>query len=203
MGKDKRRAELDKFLAQSRELPAPPGNPSEQVIWLILARHGSKEGAERAFRALWKRFVDVNEFRVANRGSGRDPWFSVDVADHPWLRALGGVPGTLDPAHLRRSLMTFLMDLNHTQNPATRDRSGYSALERRGAAVFRDRCESCHAARLVSDGASTVNTAGWASTTRSGRRASSSGSSWGSTTSVTANPAAAARSRTTSRSREV
>lgn len=65
MVKDKRRAELDKFLAQSRELPAPPGSPSEQVIWLILARHGSKDGAERAFRALWKRFVDVNEFRVA------------------------------------------------------------------------------------------------------------------------------------------
>jgi len=65
VGKDKRRAELDRFLAQSRELPAPPGSPSEQVIWLILARHGSKDGAERAFRALWKRFVDVNEFRVA------------------------------------------------------------------------------------------------------------------------------------------
>ncbi|HEX5137452.1 MAG TPA: hypothetical protein VFY93_10795 [Planctomycetota bacterium] len=65
MGKDKRRAELDKFLAQSRELPAPKGSPTEQVIWLVLARHGSKDGAERAFRALWKRFVDVNEFRVA------------------------------------------------------------------------------------------------------------------------------------------
>lgn len=65
MAKDKRRAELDKFLAQSRELPAPPGSPSEQVIWLILARHGSADGAERAFRSLWKRYVDVNEFRVA------------------------------------------------------------------------------------------------------------------------------------------
>ncbi len=65
MAKDKRRAELEKFAAQCRELPAPAGTPSEQVIWLVLARHGSKDGAERAFRALWKRFVDVNEFRVA------------------------------------------------------------------------------------------------------------------------------------------
>jgi hypothetical protein len=65
VAKDKRRAELEKFLAQSKELPAPPGTPSEQVIWLILARHGSAEGAERAFKSLWKRFVDVNEFRVA------------------------------------------------------------------------------------------------------------------------------------------
>ena len=65
MAKDKRRAELEKFAAQCRELPAPPGTPAEQVIWLVLARHGSAEGAERAFRSLWKRFVDVNEFRVA------------------------------------------------------------------------------------------------------------------------------------------
>jgi hypothetical protein len=65
VAKDKRRAELDKFLAQSRELPAPPGSPSEQVIWLILASHGSKEGADRSMKALWKRYVDVNEFRVA------------------------------------------------------------------------------------------------------------------------------------------
>jgi len=65
VGKDKRRAELEKFAAQRRDLPAPPGTPSEQVIWLVLARHGSAEGAERAFRGLWKRFVDVNEFRVA------------------------------------------------------------------------------------------------------------------------------------------
>ena len=65
MAKDKRRAELERFVGQARELPAPPGTPAEQVIWLVLARHGSAEGAERAFRALWKRFVDVNEFRVA------------------------------------------------------------------------------------------------------------------------------------------
>jgi hypothetical protein len=68
VARDKRRAELDKFLAQCKELPAPPATPSEQVIWLVLARHGSKEGAERAFRSLWKRFVDVNEFRVAKAG---------------------------------------------------------------------------------------------------------------------------------------
>lgn len=65
MAKDKRRAELEKFAAQCGELPAPSGSPTEQVIWLVLARHGSKDGAERAFRSLWRRFVDVNEFRVA------------------------------------------------------------------------------------------------------------------------------------------
>jgi hypothetical protein len=63
--KDKRRAEIDRFLAQYKELKAPAGSAAEQVIWLVLARHGSADGAERAFRALWRRFVDVNEFRVA------------------------------------------------------------------------------------------------------------------------------------------
>jgi cytochrome c peroxidase len=47
--------------------------------------------------------------------------------------------------------MTFLMDFTHRPNPSTVGRSSWTPLERRGAAVFRDRCESCHEARLIAD----------------------------------------------------
>jgi len=119
----------------------------------LVGLHGNRPYFSRALDPTMGRMVQ-NEFRVANRGSGHDPWFAVEAAEHPWLRAVEGAPTTLAPAYLRRSLMTFLVDLNHTQNPATRGRRHYSALERRGAEVFRDRCEGCHAARLVSDDAS-------------------------------------------------
>jgi cytochrome c peroxidase len=47
--------------------------------------------------------------------------------------------------------MAFLMTFNHRPNPAAFGRARWSADESAGAAVFRDRCESCHEARLVSD----------------------------------------------------
>jgi hypothetical protein len=47
--------------------------------------------------------------------------------------------------------MSFLMAFNHRPNPAVLGRSSFSEGERAGAAVFRDRCESCHEARLVGD----------------------------------------------------
>jgi cytochrome c peroxidase len=43
------------------------------------------------------------------------------------------------------------MDFSHRPNPAAQGRAAWSSDERRGAEVFRDRCESCHAARLVAD----------------------------------------------------
>ena len=43
------------------------------------------------------------------------------------------------------------MTFNHRPNPMTFGRTRWSAEEGAGAAVFRDRCESCHEARLVSD----------------------------------------------------
>ncbi|MHC4974739.1 MAG: hypothetical protein ACYTG3_20680 [Planctomycetota bacterium] len=63
--RDKRRADIAKFVKNYRDLGAPPGTAGEQALWVILARHGSKEGATRALRALWRRYVDINEFRVA------------------------------------------------------------------------------------------------------------------------------------------
>jgi cytochrome c peroxidase len=47
--------------------------------------------------------------------------------------------------------MAFLMDFAPRTNPATMGRRAWSSQERRGAEVFRDRCETCHAARLVTD----------------------------------------------------
>lgn len=92
-----------------------------------------------------------NEFRVANRGSGRSPWFALARADAPWLAHLGGVPERLSPLYLRQALMTFLMDFTHQPNPARAGRDRFTALERQGAAIFRDRCEDCHRAQLVTD----------------------------------------------------
>jgi len=91
------------------------------------------------------------EFRVANRFSGHDPWFSLAAADFPWLSAIEGVPATLSPVYLRRAFMTFLMDLRFEPNQAVRGRNRFSAGERAGAAIFRDRCESCHRARLIAE----------------------------------------------------
>jgi hypothetical protein len=90
------------------------------------------------------------EFRVANRWNGRDPWFGLGAGELPWLARDGG-PAALSPELLRRSFMSFLMDLNFEPNAAARGRRRWSALERRGAEVFRDRCASCHRARLVTE----------------------------------------------------
>jgi len=65
VGKDKRRADIAKFVKNYRDLGVPAGTAGEQTLWVILARHGSKEGATRALRAIWRRYVDINEFRVA------------------------------------------------------------------------------------------------------------------------------------------
>ncbi len=113
-------------------------------------------------RALDRTMADMvhNEFRVANRGNGgRSPWFTLDAAAVPWLRDVRGLPESMSPLWLRRSLMTFLMDFTHRPNPAVLARAAdarvFSDEERHGAEVFRERCEGCHQARLVADDEST------------------------------------------------
>jgi hypothetical protein len=95
--------------------------------------------------------VAFNEFRVANARTDHDPWFGLHVSDAPWLAALGVGDDLLTPERLREAFMRFLMAFNHRPNPATVGRSAFTADERAGARVFRDRCESCHEARLSSD----------------------------------------------------
>lgn len=104
----------------------------------------------RALDATMARMVD-NEFRVANRGSGHGSWFSLERGDYPWLAAIDGVPDVLSPELLRTSLVAFLAQHEPAPNPATAGRSHFVALERAGAREFRERCEGCHAARLVAD----------------------------------------------------
>lgn len=89
------------------------------------------------------------EFRVANRWSGRAPWFALPTASHRWLAWLDGAPPVMSPVFLRRSFMSFLMDLAFEPNQAARGRERFRPIEREGAELFRDRCASCHAARLV------------------------------------------------------
>jgi hypothetical protein len=91
------------------------------------------------------------EFRVANRHNGRDPWFALTRAEVPWLERVAGAPAELPPELLPKAFMSFLMDFTHRSNPAAIDHAQLTQLERKGAEVFRDRCESCHAARLVAD----------------------------------------------------
>jgi hypothetical protein len=100
--------------------------------------------------------VADNEFRVAGAKSGHDPHFTVSPRDFPWLTELGvATDEDWGPDRLRRALMTFLMDFAPRPNPAVVGRARWSPDERAGAEVFRDRCEACHAARLVADDAST------------------------------------------------
>jgi hypothetical protein len=98
--------------------------------------------------------VAHNEFRVAGAKSGRDPWFSIEPRDFPWLAPMGAAPDgspTIGPEDLRKALMAFLMSFTHRPNPAVMGRAALSPLERRGAEIFRDRCEGCHSARLSAD----------------------------------------------------
>jgi cytochrome c peroxidase len=95
--------------------------------------------------------VAHHEFRVAGKGSGNDPWFELDTSAFPWLGQLGVVEKKVSAESLRRALMAFLMGFSHTPNPRVSGRTEYSAAERRGASLFRERCEHCHAARLQAD----------------------------------------------------
>jgi hypothetical protein len=97
-----------------------------------------------------------NEFAVASRGTPADPWFSLDPARFPWLSALGAERGLLAPEKLRASLLAFLARFSHEESPFVLARdapSTFSPAEQRGAELFRDRCASCHAARLVAEDA--------------------------------------------------
>lgn len=95
--------------------------------------------------------VAFNEFRVAGAKSGHDPWFALSSAEIPWLARLSPARGSFSPEVLRKALMSFLMTFNHRPNPMAFGRTRWSADESAGALVFRERCESCHEARLVSD----------------------------------------------------
>lgn len=97
-----------------------------------------------------------NEFAVASRGNPVDPWFSLDPARFPWLSTLGVSAGMLAPEQLRGALLAFLARFSHEESPFALGRAlpgALSVVERRGAALFRDRCASCHAPRLVADDA--------------------------------------------------
>lgn len=93
-----------------------------------------------------------NEFSVASRGTGHDPWFSLRPGeDAPWLRHLGIDDASLDPVALRRALVDFIATFTPEPNPAVRGRLAFDEIEHEGARLFALHCESCHAARLVAD----------------------------------------------------
>jgi hypothetical protein len=63
--RDRRRADIAKFIETVNAMRVTADSPNEQAIWVILAHHGTKDGATHACKALWDRYVSVNEFRVA------------------------------------------------------------------------------------------------------------------------------------------
>nr|MBA2543286.1 c-type cytochrome [Deltaproteobacteria bacterium] len=92
-----------------------------------------------------------SEFKVANRHNGRDPWFELTTLDIKWLHhVVGREPLRLSAEKLRAAFMAFLIDFTHRRNPAA-DHAAFTAAEKRGAEVFRDRCASCHDARLIAE----------------------------------------------------
>jgi cytochrome c peroxidase len=95
--------------------------------------------------------VAENEFRVAGAPSAADPHFDIDVKDVPWLADLGIAARRWDAAELRLSLMSFLMTWTHRTNPRAAQLRSLTDEQRRGAALFRDRCEACHQARASAD----------------------------------------------------
>ena len=103
--------------------------------------------------------VAENELRVAGAPSPADPHFAIAAASVPWL-GLGAA--TYDATEVRRALMAFLMTWTHRTNPSAAEARPFTPLEATGAAVFRDRCESCHEARTSADvPASRVAFADW------------------------------------------
>jgi len=92
-----------------------------------------------------------NEFRVAGASSGRDPWFDLRVGDHPWLGLLGVEGAQVGAPALRAALISFLAGFTPLPNPVAAGAATFTPEQRAGAAVFRDRCEGCHQARLCSD----------------------------------------------------
>jgi hypothetical protein len=103
-----------------------------------------------------------NEFRVAGAGSGQDPWFSLETSRFEWLHELGIDRAQLSPLDLRGSLLKFLYAFSHAPNARSQEHEHFSALEAQGAKAFREHCEACHAARLLSDdAASAVPIASW------------------------------------------
>ncbi|MBX3210326.1 MAG: hypothetical protein KF764_35165, partial [Labilithrix sp.] len=95
--------------------------------------------------------VAENEFRVAGAPSTADPHFDLEPRDAPWLVDLGIAPRRRDAAELRLSLMAFLMSWTHRTNPRSAATRPFTAEERAGATLFRDRCEGCHQARASAD----------------------------------------------------
>ena len=96
------------------------------------------------------------EFRVANRGTDLDPWFSLTRADAWWLDALGAPPDPLDPVTLRRALVDFLAAFTPESNPAACGLVAFTPEQAEGARLFARYCESCHGARLVADDPASV-----------------------------------------------
>jgi hypothetical protein len=92
-----------------------------------------------------------NEFRAAGAGSARDPWFSLQAEDYPWLAQLGLPSGELSPGELREALLAHFMLVDHPANPYAQPARPWTEPEARGAELFEARCESCHQARLITD----------------------------------------------------
>ncbi|PRQ09495.1 YncE family protein [Enhygromyxa salina] len=131
------------------------GRPVHASSKPLLGLFPNRPHFSRALDRTTTKMID-NEFGVANRHSGREPWFALDVDTLPWLAQLPGWPEQgVDGETLRRALLRFLIRWSMPSNPVTRSRDQFEPLEAQGATLFARYCEGCHQARLVADDPST------------------------------------------------
>ena len=64
--KDKHSGELAKFVKAWTSFGSPEGSGPEQALRVLLARNGTREGANKACDVIWDRYIDINEVRIAN-----------------------------------------------------------------------------------------------------------------------------------------
>jgi len=82
--KDKHSGELAKFIKAWSTLGEPTGSGPEQTLRVLLARNGTRDGANKACDVIWERYVDINEFRIANPeevGGLIESWVKNDPED--------------------------------------------------------------------------------------------------------------------------
>ncbi|HTJ84549.1 MAG TPA: hypothetical protein VL400_22675, partial [Polyangiaceae bacterium] len=104
------------------------------------------------------------EFRVAGAKSAGPTWFSLAdtkaawLAHAPWAKRVDG-----SPEGLRRGLLHYLRAAVPPPNPRVVEHGPrFTELEAQGAALFAAKCESCHAARLVTkDPATRIDPSEW------------------------------------------
>jgi hypothetical protein len=101
------------------------------------------------------------EFEVASRGTGHTGWTELREVDLPWLD-LADLGDDRSPLAQRAALARYLGERPFEPNREALREGAWTEEVELGAELFAQRCEGCHAARLVaSDAATRVPRSEW------------------------------------------